>query len=174
MIIQTHGHQERCDAPLGSERHPRHLLYSGGHHFVVLDACFRGDGEPYGRKNSHWTDANIPAHEVEWLRADLAGTSRPTIIFAHQRLDVGSPYGVKNAPEVRGVLEGAGKVRTVFQGHSHKNDYHEISGIHYVTLVAMVEGSGAENNGYATVDLDHSGSIRVHGFRQQKDYEWRA
>ena len=33
----------------------------GGVHFVVLDACFRSDGEPYGRKNSKWTDANVPA-----------------------------------------------------------------------------------------------------------------
>ena len=38
----------------------------------------------------------------------------------------------------------------------------------------MVEGSGAENNGYATVDLAGPGSIRVHGFRQQKDYQWPA
>ena len=145
---------------------------SGDQHFVVLDACFRGYGKPYGRKNSKWTDANIAAHEVEWLRADLAGTTRPTVIFAHQRLDVGSPYGVRNAPEVRGVLEGSGKVRAVFQGHSHKNDYHEIAGIHYVTQVAMVEGSGAESSGYATVDIDEAGSIQVHGFRKQRDYDW--
>ena len=35
----------------------------GEFHFVVLDACFRNDGEPYGRKNSKWNDANIPAAE---------------------------------------------------------------------------------------------------------------
>jgi alkaline phosphatase len=147
---------------------------SGGYHFVVLDSCFRGDGEPYGRQNFEWTDANIPAHEVEWLRADLAGTSKRTVVFAHQRLDVGSPYGVKNAPEVRKVLEGAEGVLAVFQGHSHRNDYREIAGIHYVTLVAMVEGSGAENSGYATVELGEDGSIRVDGHRNQRDYAWKA
>jgi alkaline phosphatase len=145
---------------------------SGGRHFVVLDACFRSDGEPYGRKNSKWTDANIPSHEVEWLRADLAGASTPVVVLAHQRLDVGRPYGVGNAPEIRGLLEGSGKVRAVFQGHSHKNDHREIAGVHYVTLVAMIEGSGAESNGYATVDLDEDGSIRVHGFRKQQTYSW--
>ncbi len=76
-------------------------------HFVVLDSCFRSDGVPYGRKNFEWTDANIPAHEVEWLRADLAGTPKRTVVFAHQRLDVGGPHGVKNAPEVRRILEGS-------------------------------------------------------------------
>jgi len=45
-----------------------------GVHFVVLDACFRSDGKPYGRKNSVWTDANIPAAEIDWLEADLKST----------------------------------------------------------------------------------------------------
>ncbi len=144
----------------------------GGCHFVVLDSCFRSDGEPYGRKNSEWTDANIPAHEVEWLRADLTSTSKPTIAFAHQRLDVGHPYGVRTAPDVRKVLGGSGMVRAVFQGHSHKIDSQENGGIPYVTLVAMAEGSGAENTGYATVDIDEFGTIRVHGLRKQAIAEW--
>jgi predicted phosphodiesterase len=158
---------------VGQER-SHYSFDAGGHHFVVLDSCFRSDGQPYGRKNFEWTDANVPGDELEWLGADLAGTPHKTLVFAHQRLDVGRPHGVRNAPAVRKVLEGSGKVRAVFQGHSHRNDYRDISGIHYATLVAMVEGSGAENNGYATVDLDRSGSIRVHGFRQQKDYRWPA
>ena len=87
---------------------------------------------------------------------------------------MGGPYGVKNAPGVRKLLENSGNVRAVFQGHSHKNDHHEIAGIPYVTLVAMVEGSGVESSGYATVEIDESGSIRVHGFRKQASYEWPA
>lgn len=145
---------------------------SGGVHFIVLDSCFREDGKPYGRKNSEWTDANIPSHEVEWLRDDLARHPGPTIVFAHQRLDVGRPYGVRNAPEIRAMLERSGHVRAVFQGHSHKNDHHEIAGIHYVTLVAMIEGSGAENSGYAMVELNSRDVIQIKGFRQQKNYEW--
>ncbi|MCA9060943.1 MAG: metallophosphoesterase, partial [Planctomycetaceae bacterium] len=31
-----------------------------GYRFVVLDSCFRSDGEPYQRKNFTWTDANLP------------------------------------------------------------------------------------------------------------------
>ncbi len=147
---------------------------SGGVHFIVLDSCFRADGKPYGRKNSHWTDANIPSHEVDWLREDLKRHPRPTVVFAHQRLDVGGPHGVKNAPEIRALLEESGNVLAVFQGHSHKNDHHEIGGIHYVTLAAMIEGSGAEHNGYALVDLNSNGMIQIQGFRQQKDYAWRS
>ena len=144
----------------------------GGFHFVVLDACFRGDGRPYGRKNSDWKDANIPPEEVEWLAADLKATDRKTVVFAHQRLDEAGVHAVKNAPQVRGVLEGSGKVLAVFQGHSHQNAYQEIGGVHYATLAAMIEGSGAESNGYSTAVIKADGSISVEGFRRQKSYDW--
>ena len=145
---------------------------SGEFHFVVLDSCFRSDGEPYGRKNYQWTDPNIPAAEVDWLRADLKSTTKKSVVFAHQRLDVGSPYGVRNAVAVRKVLEDSQKVLAVFQGHSHKNDHKQIGDIHYCTLVAMVEGSGEASNGYSVLSLAGNGSIEVSGFRKQKKYTW--
>lgn len=146
----------------------------GGVHFVVLDACFTSGGKPYGRKNSKWNDANIPSDEVDWLKDDLKGTDKKVVVFAHQRLDVANDYGIKNASEVRKVLEGAGKVLAVFQGHSHKNDYKEIGGVHYCTLVAMIEGTGAENNGFSTVQVRSDGTITLTGFRKQKGYDWAA
>ena len=144
----------------------------GGLHFVVLDSCFRADGKPYGRKNSVWSDANIPAHELDWLRADLRATDKPTIVFAHQRLDLAGQHAVKNASEVRKTLESSGNVRAVFQGHSHKNEHQEIAGVHYCTLVAMVEGAGPDNSGYSTMDVLADGTIRVNGFRNQSQYNW--
>lgn len=144
----------------------------GGWHFVILDSCFRSDGEPYGRKNFVWTDANVPAAELEWLRTDLQATTLPTIVFAHQRLDVSNNHGVKNGPQVRQIFEASGKVRTVFQGHSHQNDYNEIAGIHYTTLVAMIEGAGVENNGYSLLDLGDDGTITLTGFRKQQHRCW--
>jgi 3',5'-cyclic AMP phosphodiesterase CpdA len=119
----------------------------GGFHFVMLDACFRHDGKPYGRKNSKWSDANAPVEELDWLKADLKATGKKAVVFAHQRLDVANDHGVKNAAEVRKALEGSGRVLAVFQGHSHKNDYKELGGVHYCTLVAMIEGSGPGTTG---------------------------
>jgi alkaline phosphatase len=143
-----------------------------GIHFLVLDACFRSDGQPYQRKNSHWTDANIPAAELDWLEKDLNGNDKPVIVFAHQRLDVSNSHGVKNNADVRKVLEANGRVLAVFQGHSHRNDLKEINGIHYCTLVAMIEGSGAENNGYSLMEIEPNGTIRLTGFRNQKSHHW--
>lgn len=145
----------------------------GGFHFVILDACFRSDGEPYQRKNFTWTDANLPPAEIEWLRADLESTTRPTIVFAHQRLDVSNSHGVKNCSEVRKVLETSGKVLAVFQGHSHKNELNDIEGIHYCTLAAMIEGSGVSHNSYSVMEIAPTGTIQLTGFRQQNSYDWK-
>jgi len=144
-----------------------------GIHFIVLDACFRSDGVPYGRRNFKWTDANIPPAELEWLQQDLQSTQAPTIVFAHQRLDVDNNHGVRNNADVRQVLESSGQVAAVFQGHSHQNDHHEINGIHYCTLVAMVEGSGSASNGYSWMDIESDGTITLTGFRRQNSHSWK-
>jgi alkaline phosphatase len=141
-------------------------------HFVVLDACFRNDGQPYGRQNFDWTDSNISADELKWLQDDLMRAEHPAIVFIHQRLDVSDDYGVKNAVAVRELLERSGKVLAVFQGHNHKNDYREINGIHYVTLNAMVEGESADDNAYACVELFANNSLRMTGFRTQSSYHF--
>lgn len=149
-------------------------FHSGAFHFIVLDSCFRADGDPYGRGNFVWTDPNIPAAELDWLKADLQAASKPTIVFAHQRLDVSNHYGVKNAAVVRTILEQSGNVMAVFQGHSHKNDLTDLNGIHYCTLVAMVEGQGPDHNGYSLMSLAANGTIQIQGFRNQDDYSWEA
>jgi alkaline phosphatase len=143
-----------------------------GIHFIILDACFRSDGASYGRRNFKWTDANVPVEELEWLRGDLSATTKPTVVFAHQRLDVSTHHGVKNGTEVRKTLEKSGNVLAVFQGHSHQNDLNEVSGIHYCTLAAMVEGSGPENNGYSVMDIQSDGTIEIKGFHRQASYQW--
>ena len=110
--------------------------------------------------------------ELEWLKSDLQANQKPVVVFAHQRLDVSNSYGVKNNADVRQALESSGNVLAVFQGHSHKNELNTIGGIHYCTMVAMVEGSGAANNGYSIMDIDPDGTIRIAGFRNQKGYVW--
>lgn len=142
-----------------------------GFHFIVLDACFRSDGSPYGRKNFDWKDANIPAAELEWLRADLSQTKQTTVVFVHQRLDVEPPLGVKNAGDIRKILEDSGRVRAVLQGHDHKGGHKQIARIDYVTLSAMVEGPAPTSNAYAVVAVQPDGVIQLTGLGKQKSIE---
>jgi predicted phosphodiesterase len=98
----------------------------------------------------------------------------PTIVFVHQRLDLApsSSYAVKSSPAVRAMLEASNKVLCVFQGHSHKNEYAHINGIHYCTLRAMVEGSGAENSGYSVLNIFADKTLQLEGFRGHAQHPW--
>ena len=163
--------KEEFAAHTGASKSHHYAFKNSGLHFIVLDACYREDGAPYARKNFAWQDTNIPSQELDWLRTELTGASGPVIVFAHQRLDVNANHSVRNAAAVRAELEKSGKVLAVFQGHSHKNEHQQIAGIHYCTLVAMVEGSGPENSGYTMLDVMTDGSLRLHGFRRQLNRE---
>jgi len=74
----------------------------------------------------------------------------------------------------RGLRSASGNVKAVFQGHSHQNDLKEIGNIHYCTLVAMVEGSGEQNNAYTMMTVTKDGSIALDGFVKQKSYQWEG
>ena len=143
---------------------------SGRYHFVVLDADFRKDGSPYEPGNFSWTDTWIHKPQQRWLAQDLQKSrGRKTIVFVHQNLDKEEdPHGVKNAPQIRSILEQAGNVLAVFQGHMHSGGYAKLGGIHYCTLRAMVEGPGTENNSYAVVTLDKQDRIALRAFGRQK------
>ena len=137
-----------------------------GMHFIVLDANFKSDGSSYENGNFKWHDTNIPARQIEWLKADLKSTPKPVIAFVHQQLDCEGDLCVNNAKEVRSILERSGKTLAVFQGHNHRGHYSRLAGIHYYTLKAMVEGSGSHNNAYAVVEIHEDGTISITGYRK--------
>ena len=74
---------------------------------------------------------------------------------------------MKQAPKVRKMLEMSGKVKAVFQGHSHENDLRTVAGIPYCTLKAVVEGEGEENSAYSLLEVFGDGSLKVKGYRKQ-------
>ncbi|MFW6163306.1 MAG: metallophosphoesterase [Planctomycetota bacterium] len=147
---------------------PHYAFDCGPLRCIVLDANYRKDGTPYAAGNFNWTQTYIPPAEQRWLAAELAGTKRKAVVFVHQCLDdEGGAHGVKNAPEVRRVLEASGKVIAVFQGHNHRGAYRAIRGIHYLTLRAMVEGAGLANNAFSLATVSLSGALRLRGYGKQ-------
>ena len=137
-----------------------------GLHCIVLDANYGADGRDYDHGNFSWTTAHVAAHEIDWLKRDLASCRRPTIVFIHQLLGGTGPVSVKNAARVRRVLESSGYVLAVFQGHHHEGAYVRINGIHYYTLKAVVESHGPENNSYAIVEVHADHGLIVTGYRK--------
>ena len=142
-----------------------------GIHFIVLDADYDSTGKDYEKGHFRWNDPNIPEKELKWLKMDLHKADGITVVFCHQMLDGHGDAYVKNAKEVRKILEKSGKVAAVFQGHVHEGQYHLINGIHYYTLKALVEGSGKENNSYAIVSV-YPDMIKVKGFRRAESMQF--
>lgn len=139
-----------------------------GFHFVVLDADFKNDGSPYDKGNFVWTDSFIPQEQLQWLRDDLAKTKFPVIVFVHQLLDDVNDHDfcVKNAKQVRNVLQESKKVIAVFQGHRHEERYNKMEGIHYCTLPGMVDYSGLENNSFSLAEIYKGGDISMTGYKR--------
>jgi predicted phosphodiesterase len=138
---------------------------SEGYHFVVLDANFDSAGNDFNHGHFDWGDPNIPRKEIKWLTEDLKKTDKPVIVFIHQLLAGNINYQVNNASQVRNILENAGKVKCVFQGHYHEGDFSEINGIHYYTLRSLIEGEKPEGNSYAIVTAGET-TIKIYGFRK--------
>jgi predicted phosphodiesterase len=143
-------------------------------HFIVLDANYTSQGRAYDHGKFDWTDAHIPKDQLEWLNNDLHRNKMPAVIFIHHRLDtppVDKIYCPDNADIVRKMLEDAGNVMIVFQGHYHEGGVSSLNNIHYYTLKAVVEGSGPENNNYAIVEIDRDLSISIKGFRKTESID---
>jgi hypothetical protein len=152
----------------------RYTFVSGGVRFVVLDANHKSDGSDYDHGNFDWSDSNIDAPQLGWLAKTLAGSAEPAIVFVHQQLDGTDAYCVKNAAEVRAVLEQSGKVIAVLQGHRHEGGFSAINGIPYFTFTGLIEGAGPWNSSYSIVDVMPDLSVRILGYRRAETRSFKA
>lgn len=116
---------------------------AGGVHFIVLDADYtpQPPHRPYDMNTPEdtfwtWKDTFVPQQELTWLREDLKKADMPTVVFTHQNMDRvdDQEHNIKNASEVRKILEEDGQVLAVISGHDHQGGYSNIKGIHYIVL----------------------------------------
>ena len=151
-----------------------YTFVSGGVRMVVLDASHKSDGTDYDHGNFDWNDSNIDAPQLAWLVKTLTASAEPTIVFVHQQLDGSGAYYVKNAAEVREVLEKSGKVIAVLQGHRHEGGFSTINGIPYFTFKGLIEGAGPWNSAYSIVDVMPDLEVRVLGYRRAETRSFKA
>ena len=130
-------------AVLGESYRPADLTW-GEKTLLFLDACFTSDGKPYHPEGSHdWTDTFLP--DTDGLRARLAAVPGEAIVLMHQNIDpdIREDHRLKNAAEVRKILEESGKVKRVLQGHYHPGTENTHNGILYRAFPAMCERDDA-------------------------------
>lgn len=128
---------------LGEQFRPRNLTLDGKL-LLFIDGCYLQSGESYrpgktGGVDTWYPYADSLERDLSQMEGELA------YVFTHQVLDLssGSVQRILNAADIRKILERSGKVRTVFQGHSHKLVESDINGIHYMTLPAMHDSEDA-------------------------------
>ncbi len=156
-------------ATSGTFKAHHYFFDRAGYRFIVLDANHRQDGVAYDRGNFTWTDTFIPQAQLIWLEktlAQAAAVNRPAIVFVHQTLDETSEnHMIKNAAEVRSLFESQGNVTAVFYGHRHAGGYFNINGIHYVGLVATVNGP---DKAAGIVKIPGNGTIEIEGIGERQ------
>jgi 3',5'-cyclic AMP phosphodiesterase CpdA len=157
-----------------------YALDHAGWHLVVLHTLEKKDVE-----------IRLPETQLSWLRADLAATDKPTVVFMHhsaseQSLDDSRWWPgrshlalVKERAELRSIFEQSGRVRAVFNGHLHWNHLDVIAGIPYVTVQSLIENLDDDAPGraaaaHAEVRLsERRGLVRVHGNDPARyQFEW--
>lgn len=123
------------------EKQTWHSFHYGGIHFVLMDCNFDAEGKRYTPGTTKWDQCYVPANEIAWLKADLSGAKTDlVVVMIHALLDdMENPHMIRNAAEVRGVLERCGKRVVVFQGHMHTGNESTKNGIGYHTLRSIVD-----------------------------------
>lgn len=120
---------------------------AGGFHFVVLDCNYLHlDGQyvdyDTGNFYQHGSARTyVPPDQLDWLRTDLAATSKPTVVFSHQGIGSGWAGGpTRNGAAVRAILTeanqeaGFAKVLACLSGHNHVDREDVIDGIRYIQV----------------------------------------
>jgi 3',5'-cyclic AMP phosphodiesterase CpdA len=152
-----------------------------GWHIVVLHTLEKKDVE-----------IRIPEPQLEWLRADLAAATTPTVVFMHhsaseQSVDDSRWWPgrahlalVKERAELRRIFAESGRVRAVFNGHLHWNHFDVIAGIPYVTVQSLIENVDDDAPGrpaaaYGVAELhDDRMTVRVRGNDPARyQFHWR-
>ncbi len=101
-----------------------------GFRFIVLNPnYYEADGEfiPYSLGNYYSTTGSVgvmPPAEVEWLKKTIDEANCPCVLFSHQSFERAD--GIKNAKEVRDVIDNANKKRKhsvimCINGHYHRD-----------------------------------------------------
>lgn len=146
-----------------------------GWKFIVLDTNYDKDGNSYEKRAYDCREAYINAEQLAWLKQELSA-GLPSIIFTHANLDIHeSPLAeicrLANASEVREVIESAGNVKLVLQGHDHYGAKSVMNGVTYITLHGTILNKYYPDHCSCAVMEIGEREIDIRGFEDQPSYQ---
>jgi 3',5'-cyclic AMP phosphodiesterase CpdA len=157
-----------------------------GVHFVVLDCMYLlRDGKYVDYENGNYWSLPEPklywvnSEQLEWLKADLGKSQKPTVVFSHPCL---ASYWAKGLEATRdnvrsAILEanreaGWQKVIATFSGHEHVDYHSQEEGVNFLDINSASYCYLGAHYGtiskyrdplFAFVTLNPAGSVRIEG-----------
>lgn len=134
------------------------IIDQGDWRLVIFDSNFHHQTEA-DRGAENYTDGYVSKSELEWLDAAL-DTDRPTIVFSHHSpaIVLSQSDGennrrivIKNAAEVRALLERHPNVVASMSGHTPRVQFVEMNGVYYFIADTLV--NEAALGAFATIEL---------------------
>jgi len=135
-----------------------------GSRFLILDSCFNPDGTHFSEDNFDWRFGKISDDQIVWLKAKLSDKMR-TFVFCHYNLyfdpeyEYADWYQVTNKEEVRSIMESAGCVEAVFQGHFHSSRRFVLNKINYINIPSPILSDNFSPDDFPIVEILENGFL---------------
>ncbi|MEQ9153365.1 MAG: HAD-IIA family hydrolase [Parvibaculum sp.] len=115
--------------------------------------------------------------DLDWLRAELAASAEPVLLFSHVPLGGGSMVGnyyfqenpqyggyLADGAAIRRVIADSSKVKLCAAGHVHWNALHTVDGIPFLSLQSLTETctTGEPAAAWSTLEIA-AGEVLWHG-----------
>jgi len=132
--------------------------------FIVLDTSFNPDGTHFSQNNFDWRFGILPEEEVSWLEEKLADGKR-TFIFTHYNLYYDPEemwnecYQIRNKEQIWDIIEKAGCVEAVFQGHHHTYHHFLFRGTHYINIPSPERSPAYDTGDFPIVEVQEKGFL---------------
>jgi manganese-dependent ADP-ribose/CDP-alcohol diphosphatase len=120
-------------------------------------------------RSPKWNGA-IGSAQMKWLKDQLElaeSQKEKVVLFCHFPVYPVNNHNLWNSQEVKNLLESYSCVKAYINGHNHKGNYGENSGVHYLTMKGMVENKKPT---FSIMELSKN-VIAIKGFGAEKNHE---
>lgn len=114
-----------------------HAYEKGSEEFVAAEKYYEAQKKKLAKYNGA-----LGVTQMKWLTDQLKSAEslkEEVILFCHFPVYPQNHHNLWNDKEVKALLQKYSCVKAYINGHNHKGNYAESSGIHFVTMKAMVE-----------------------------------
>ncbi len=121
-----------------------------------------------GKSNNYRWNSAIGKKQQNWLKQELESArslKQKVIVFSHMPLrPIDGAENLWNNQEIIDIIEHSSNVVAFINGHNHAGDYVLKNGIHYITILGMVD---TPNNSYGILEI-YKNNLVLNGYGNQQ------